>query len=242
MSVIGNVLRYHARVYTRTNKYIMPFAALVIALGGIYAYAPYKAVEHYPFSSTICFFVMVWIGFTYPEVEDPVSQQLLMLKVRSETKYWVCNLLFLFLLSACASLFAVLFPILIHVMYGFTSFSPPLTLSDVGFALMLHLFVSCMGIAVGAFFHPRIFPDRKAALLFVLFLTILGTVKIGLHKALPATAVVTWLLPPLSDIIGLFAGKEEFTLGDIALAALWAALYGSTLLGAQVYLLIKKKF
>lgn len=242
MSVIGNVLRYHARVYARTNKFIMPFSALLIALSGIYAYSPFRPVEAFAFSSTVCFFIMVWIGFTYPEIEDPVSQQLLVLKVRSEAKYWVCNILFMFLLAACVSLFAVLFPIIPHVAKGFTLFRPQLTVSDAGFALILHVLVSCMGIAVGMFFHPRIFPDRKAALLFALFLTVLGSVKIGIHRAFPPAAVITWLLPPVSDITGIFAGKDAFALQDIALAALWAALYASALLGGQVYLLIKKKF
>lgn len=242
MKTMLNLLRYDAATYRRTNKYVMPFLALLVAESGIYAIAPVRVADSYVFSMCLLFFIMVWMGLVYPETVNPVDEQLVMLKIGSAPKYYTAGLAFQFLLGACMSLFATLYPLLMHAVRGFTLYKTSLMASDVMLSFVLHCCVAFCGSSVGGLFHPRIMTDRKMALLLALFVSLTGAVKIGIHRAIPASVAVTWLFPPVSDLMAMFAGLDTFPVGNAMLAMLFVLAYALVLSAVKVTLLCKRKF
>jgi hypothetical protein len=242
MKTMRNLLFYHAAVYVRTTKYVMPVAALLIFLAGLYGMAPVEVVDSYGLSMTIFFFILVWIGLTHTEVEDSVSQQLLILKLGKAWKYYASNTLFLFGVSACLGLFATLLPLVSNVTHHFRLYTRPLTAPDMLAAFALHSFVGFMGACVGALFHPRIVKDRKLALLLTAFVAVIGLVKIGIHRMFPLAAALTWLFPPISYMARLLNGQDVFAGASVAWILGISALYGTLAAGLQWALLTKAKF
>lgn len=242
MKTIINLLRYDFDTYRRTNKYVMPFMALLVAETGIYAIAPVRVADSYTFSLCILFFIMAWIGLAYPDTIDPVDEQVTILKVRGAARYYTAGLAFQFLIGVCMSLFAVLYPLLNNAARSFMLYKTALRVGDVVIAFALHCCMAFVGCAVGGLFHPRIMADRKMALLLVLFVSITGAVKVGIHRALPASAAITWLFPPISDVMSMFAGLDVFPAGMAAWASLIMLAYAAALSAVKIILLCKRRF
>lgn len=242
MKTMTKLLAYHTAVYIRTTKYVMPLAALLISLAGLYGMAPLEVVDSYGLSMVVFFFILIWIGLTHTDVEEPISQQLLILKLGGAWKYHVSNALFLLGVSACLGLFAALFPILSNATHHFQLFKRPLTVPDVLTAFLLHSFVGYMGACTGALFHPRIIRDRKLALLLTFFVAVMALSKVGIHRMFPPAAWVTWVLPPISDMARMLNGQEFFTGAAVAWILGISALYGTLAAGLQCALLVKTKY
>lgn len=242
MKTTCNLLRYQAQVYIRSARYVLPFAALLIFLGGLYAYRPMQVVQGFSFSASVLCFVMVAIGLSYPDVEDTVSEQLLVLKMRSAARYETACVLFVGLVGVALAVFCLLFGVLVDALTGFTLFDEPLRLSDALYGLAVHAAMAFLGGAVGGLLHPRIVRDRKMALLLAIFICAVGLVKPGLHGLLPATAWVTWLFPPVAEVSTLFADKLAFDGLTVLRAAGGALLYGAAASVARVLLLVRRGY
>ncbi|MDF2544273.1 MAG: transport system permease protein [Herbinix sp.] len=82
------LLSYQYQAYRRSNKYIMPLITYLFYLGASYQVRPLSIVASLVLSFGTLYFIMVWIGFSYGEVIDPVEEQLLLLKIRSAARYY----------------------------------------------------------------------------------------------------------------------------------------------------------
>lgn len=242
MRAMIDAVRYLAHAYGKTSKPIMPFACLVILVGLLYAVMPVLPADSYAASATILCFVATWIGLTYADVEDPVSEQLLVLKLGSMARYQAVYTLFLACVGLLAAALAVLQPILVNIVNSGALYSEQLTLQTVLFGLLLHACAGFMGTATGAFFHPRLFADRKIALLLASTTLIIGFVRIGLHNTLPWTRYLTWLFPPVSLISERLAGTGTFAPGAVLAVCGVCALYGGALTLLRAAILCRKRF
>lgn len=242
MRAIYSTLAYQLRGYLKTSKPVMPFAAQLLAVGLLYAVMPVYAADSYAASATILCFIAAWIGLTYADVEDPVGEQLLVLKLGSIARFQAAYTLFLVLLGLFSSALAVVQPLLVHAANGFRLYKTPITPGTVGFALLLHACCAFMGTAVGAFFHPRLVPNRKAVLLLICFVLIVGFVRAGLHRLYPWTAAITWAFPPIGVISEVLAGSSAFAAGQVLRVAVQCLLYGCVLTGLRIILLCRRRF
>lgn len=242
MKSVCRAVRYHAAGYLRTTRYVIPAFVLLAFMGGVYGLKPAKVVDSYAFSMGALFFVMVSVGLTYSDVEDAVSEQVLVLKMGSAVKHHMARALFLLTISVAFGLFTALFPVLADVINRFTLFKRPLTFQDVAGALAVSSAVAFLGGATGAALHPRIIRDRKAAILIAAFVALVGFAKIGIHRAAPALRAVTWAFPPISDILDRFVGAEAFTAQNVLFAAGIALAYGAVLTALQIAVLARRKF
>lgn len=242
MQVIASVLAYKRRVYLRTNQYVMPFTLLLVFLGALYAVKPTDVVDSFTLSLIVLYFLSAWIGFSYQEMEDPIAEQVLLVKIGRPTAYYVADTLFMLLIGAAAALLAVGFPLVVNAVNGFTLYLTPLTLSDVLYAYGLHLSAAFMGASVGALFHPRILSERKLALLLVCCVMVVGFVQIGIHDLLPLTRWVTWLFPPISRVIDSLSDMQGFQGPTVLLWTLVSLLYGAALSLVKIGLLLRRKF
>lgn len=242
MQVMFSLFTYQLRVYLRTSKAIMPLCALIVFLGGLYAVAPFRVADSFAFSMSILPFIMAWVGFAACEVEDAVSEQLLVLKARSAAKYYISVTLFLLCISTAFSLIAVLFPWALQLIRGAEMFKTPLTPGAMAYALVLHTAAAFMGSANGALFHPRLVHDRRSGVLFVLGIMLIGFTAPGIVRLFPFAGFVIWLFPPVSRASTLLAGQDYFTAGVAATLFLQYILYGTVFSALRIVLLIKRKF
>ena len=237
-----SAVSYLLRSYVRTSRPLMPFLTLLLLTGLLYGTKPVQAADSYTVSTTILCFASTWIGLTYCEVQSPVSEQLLVLKLGGIVRYQLAYTLSLMVVGLCAALLCTLLPLLLHVVNGFTLYDPPVNLPTVLFSVLLHFCAAFMGTATGAFFHPRYVPERKNALLFICFVLVVAFVKVGLHDRLPFARGITWLFPPIAELSESLAGTSSFPPDAVLLRSAHFLLYGGVLTALRLALLRRLRF
>lgn len=243
MKTMRNVLRYQTRSYLVGSRYIMPCAVLLVLEALLYAIAKVRIADSYTASSAILFFVMIWMGLAYTDAEDPVGEQLLVLGIGSHVRHQVYVSVFLALVGTCLAAFATAYPLVANLAFQQGGlFHTPVTASGVLWGFLLHVAVAFMGSAVGMLLHPRIMKDRKMAVLFTLFIGLVGFIKAGIHRVIPASRAVTWLFPPMSDLSERFAGQDVFDPGSLLLMLGLCLLYGAAMTAIRVWLLNRRRF
>lgn len=242
MRTVFSTASFTGRVYIASNRIIMPCMTLLVALAGLYAVAPARIADSYAYSMTVFFFVMVWIGMGFTEAEDPVSQQLVILRIGRPVLYYIARTLFVVCVGLALALFCIVFPLLMNLMRGGGLYKTEIRADTLLIGYALHTVTGFMGAAVGMALHPRIVPDRKAALLVALFVCLVGFVQAGIHNALPFTRFLTWVFPPISRVSEAFAGLDAFPPGAAAGVFVHFLVYGLVLSAIQIAVLVRRKF
>lgn len=242
MSRLKELLKYHFMIYKKSNKFIMPLLVWMICMYTFYSTKPISVVSSFGVSMGALFYIMVWIGLSYTEIDDPISEQLLILKVESENIYNVSKILFLVLIGIVMSFIGIMIPVIINTIDNFQLYTRALTLGDIGSGFLLHSFVGLLGAVTGILFHPRTMKDRKMAVILTFSIALMSMVKGPMKLKIPMTRFITWVFPPLYNITEYFNGDEYFLMHDIGSAILHISVYSIILIFLQLYFLKKNKF
>lgn len=238
-----NVLvRYHCNRYIKSNKYVMPMIVYIIYLGMSYRVAPLSIVSSFIFSVGIVYLLMVWIGFSLNDLYDPVEEQITILKTNNINKYYLSKVCLVGIIGATLSAIGIIYPVVSHVSMGNTLFKRSLTVEDIIIGFLLHCLAAVLGGLVGILFHPRVITDRKFALLLVLFFASMGYIKGPLQEDVPMTGVVSWVFPPLYQLLDGFAGKEFFELAPTIVPIFYILAYSMIITVIHVLTLQRKGF
>ncbi|KNZ40842.1 hypothetical protein [Acetobacterium bakii] len=237
-----NLLRYHFKVFLKSNKLLVPFLIYLFYLFTAYGIIPYSIVSSFSESAWVVFFIMTYVGFSYTEVENPVTEQLVLLKVKNDNLYYLSRIVVLLIVGIIMSVIGMLYPVISNIYNSSQLFTRELLLSDIMFGLALHCMMGFLGAMTGALFHPRIIKNRKIAILMVFFAAVLAVAKGALIEEVPFIGFITWIFPPVYDILVTFTNNEYFSLQTIAIPFLWGLLYGTALMFVQIYVLKKNKF
>ena len=89
-----SVLKYNFKMYMKSYKYIMPFFLFIIYTVMSYSIIPVDIVGSMISSATLIFALMRWIGFTYCNNVDLIAEEVLILKLKSHTRYWISKIFF----------------------------------------------------------------------------------------------------------------------------------------------------
>ncbi len=242
MRQIVSTIRYQMDAYKRTSKPAMPGFALVVLVALLYAVIPVYAADSYAVSATILCFISAWAALTYADVEDPVSQQILTLKLGGIARYQMACTLFLWLLGLIGALYATLLPLLVNALNGFRMYKEAPAASAIPMALLLHACAALAGTQTGALLHPRLIQDRRLAMFLLVAIMMIGFLKLGIHQVHGAFRAVTWLFPPVSEISEVLSGEANFPLGQsfAMMGKLFA--YGVAAAVLRIGLLSRKRF
>lgn len=240
MSRINYLLKYHFLVYMKSNKFVMPLFIFLLFVGTTYSTTPLPVVSTLVMISTSLFYLMVWISMTYMTVENPVSEQLIILKVKSHTLYNFSKILFLLLVGIALSIISIIVTILIYL-FG-DIFIRNLTLIDILAAFILHCFIALLGVIVGMFFNSRVIKERKSGIMLTVLVAVMALAKVPLNEKMPLTKFITWLFPPLYNVIDLFIKDDFFLMNNVAIAVLYICIYSLIAGFLYLYILKKKKF
>jgi hypothetical protein len=234
------LFKYHVRTFFKSNKIIVPMLLWLVYLRLSYSQKPVSFLPNIAMSVVILFFIMLWVGFGYMDMEDTVSEQLMILRVRSYHRYQLSKVIFLFFLDAIFGVIGILFPMFEDIFNQM--FTYRLTAFDLLISFGLHCILGFLGAMVGAFFHPRIMKNRKMAILLALSVALIGYTKGPIITQLPFARFILWIFPPVYDILESFTGREHYTSGIILISVFYGCGYGLILMLTQMYLLKKNKF
>jgi hypothetical protein len=237
-----NLLHYHFKTYFKSYKFLLPLILYLIYLFTAYGIMPFSIVSSFSESAGVLFFIMTSVGFSYAELENPVVEQLVLLRLNNDTLYYLSRISVLLIIGFLFSLLGLLFPLLLNIKTGYHLFTRTLTVADVATGFTLHGLMAFLGAATGSFFHPRIIKSRKMALLLLFFVAVMGIAKGALMEKIPAAVDVAWIFPPVFDILSSSKGLDFFSLQATALPLIWGLTYSILLIWGQIHFLKANKF
>ncbi|MDO4273564.1 MAG: hypothetical protein Q4D16_07840 [Eubacteriales bacterium] len=236
------LIKYHMQQYMKTSRFVMPLAVFMIMLYSIYSSRPIGIVESFVSCGQFLFLIMVWIGITACDVEDIVSEQILVLRVRSAGKYYLSRTLFLCIVGALFSAAVLIFAAVRETLYGGEFFNRPLLFKDFLFGFIILTLCAVCGSSLGELSHSRIIRRRKNAVIAVFLLAVLAMIKMVFLERFPLSRFLLWVIPPISELSMIFSGRDYFSLGSTVQAAALLALSAAALNAVKIGILLKNKF
>jgi len=210
-----NLLKFNLRMYLKSNKFIVPIIAFFSYLAMAYSIAPVSVLPSYILSSMVVFLIMVWISFSYNDVEAMIIEQVIYLKVKNKYEIWVSKILLMFLFGLIFSFVATIYPLVINAISNYALFDRAIQIRDVIVALIVHFVYACVGSMIGLIFNVHIFKNRKQAVTFIILIALVTLLKGLLEHDLPLTRIITWILPPLFNLSQKFTGMEFVNFNSI---------------------------
>ncbi|MDE5866440.1 MAG: hypothetical protein K2H31_07565 [Lachnospiraceae bacterium] len=213
MSRIVELVKYQLRIYFKGSRFIMPFIVVFLFMYMMYTgIGKVEIVDFFCITCYLVFLVMVWTGFSIASAENEVTEQILMLRVNSNSVYYMGKELFLIVIGFLINCICLFFPVIkyvLSIMSQTVIFDRSLMVIDVFNAFILLAGCSIVGGALGSFLHPNVMRDRKAAMLITLLASVLTIIKTSIVSEIPVLKFITWILPPV-DKIFITYGKEDF--------------------------------
>lgn len=233
MSRIVELVKYQLRIYFKGSKFIMPFVVVVIFMYIMYTgIGKVEIVDFFCIKCYLVFLVMMWTGFGVASAENEVMEQIQMLRVNSNSVYYMGKELFLIVIGLMIDCICLAFPVIkyiLSIMSRTLIFDRQLMGSDILNAFILLAGCSIVGGTLGSFLHPNVMRDRKAAMLITLLAAVLTIIKTSIVSEIPALKFITWILPPVDKIFIIY-GKEDYfrlvqTCGIFILLLVYGAIY-----------------
>ena len=237
-----NLLTYHFKIYLKSYKLLSPFLIFLIYLFAAYGIMPFSIVSSFSESAGVLFFILAYVGFSYAELENPVIEQLVLLKVRNDNLYYLSRLMVLLIISFVMSILGMLYPMVSNVINNDHLFTRSLLFEDVIIGFALHYLMAFLGAMTGSFFHPRIIKNRKMAVLLIFFVAVMAISKGALANYFPQTRFFAWVFPPVFEILAALTDMEFFILPAMVLPIIFGFAYGLALMIGQIQLLKRSKF
>lgn len=239
---IRGILGYDFRAYFKTSRFAMPFLVLLVFLFSIYSSMPVGVTDSFVISATFLFLVMTWVGLSYQETQNPVEEQMMILRMGSEVRYYISESIFLFTLGGLFSLISLFLPLALNIINSFRMFSQPILPGDMGGGLLLMLGGAFLGESLGAALHPRIMKDRKTAVVLTVLAAVLAVAKMAVLQEFSYARYVLLVLPPIQEVTQILSKSSHFSFGRTGYAVGICMLYGGILTALRILWLKKRKF
>lgn len=242
MKIVCDVIRYQYKQYMFSAKWVMPFVLLIAFIASFYSISPVEIVNSFAITGLVLFVIMVWVGVTTQELEPEVSEQLMILRLKSARKYYICHILFLAFLCVIGVLISMGIPLLKNLLVSNAMFSRKVEAADVmgGFSLLFACAFN--GAMLGELFHIRIIKERTPAVGMTFFVAIFAIVRSGLVEEYPITKFFVWVIPPVSDVVSWFSNAFNFDIGKLRGGFTLLMLYAIIMAVIKVRLLCWRKF
>lgn len=242
MKVIIEFVRYQYKQYALSAKYVAPLIGLFIVFQIMYSLPPAEIVSSFAIMGLLLFVIMVWVGMTCQEIEPEVSEQIIILRMQSERKYYIGQVLFSGVLSGVVTLLSLCVPVAAHYLQRRMLFARGILVSDIIGGILLMFACSFVGSMVGGIFSSRIIRKRTVGIVLTVFCALVSVTRIGIVAEVPVTKYILWIVPPVSDVAGWFTREEYFEMGKVIGAFFLLMGYGVVLAAIKVELCKIRKF
>ena len=242
MKKIISILHFHLFTFARSSKYVMPLSVLIFLQLSLYITArgePADFVSGIFLAEIFAFVIAIWVGFTSSRWTDEITEQLLILRAKSDVFYYSIYVVFLFVISIFISLISVVIPIIFHLLD--TDFFQQFTIAYISHSFLLLIGSSFAGLSLGALFHPRIMFDSETPL----YVVIAGLVSITRNPIVNRYEIfqyILWFLPNVSAHHAIIDDSSYFTFLIVGRLFLISMLYGVCYSFIKIVLLSRKKF
>ncbi|MBP1044977.1 hypothetical protein I6N96_01705 [Enterococcus sp. BWM-S5] len=212
MKTLTDLLNYQRLSYFKSSRFVMPLVWLLLLQLAIYTTPrPIGLMDSIFMSCMYTFLIAMWVGLSYNNLEDEVGEQLLILRVKSETVYYLSISVFLLILSAIISLISAIAPLIAAIVSQQTLFDRPFETNDFFCSLLLLFSCACAGSALGSLLHPRIIKDKKLILLTALFLVVFSSARLAMVREYSFLKFILWVIPPVADITKAYPVSTAFS-------------------------------
>lgn len=233
------LLKYNYKLYRKYNRFILPLLFFFIFEKIYYSGGSTDFISSMMICSNIVFFIMAWMGFSYCESQDWLTEQVVFLKVENNNLYWISKVLFMWIIGIIVSLVGVIWPLVINSLSNETSFEKNVTLNNVLLFFFIQTLVSLMGVLLGMIFQTKIIGNRNIAVIIIILSVLLSVVKGPLIKEFPIAKVIAWILPPIYDVISSCMKDGGISSSILAISVLHSV--GYILIQIFIYLKLMKK-
>lgn len=227
------LVKYQLRIYSKENRFLMPLIVMLSLLYFMYSMSPVGVVSSFAMSCYMIFLITTWAGFTVSAVEDPIMEQIQILRVGSVRCYYISKILFLFVLCLAGTGICLVFPVAADIAYRGGLFSRQLTAYDLLHSFLLLLGSSFAGGTLGSILHPMVMRERKMALLLTVLAAVLTIIKGAVVREISFLKWLVWILPPVDHVMGNYGHEEVFTWPQTLKIFLFLMTYG------MIYSMIK---
>lgn len=242
MKAICEMIRYQYKQYMVSAKWVMPLIVLLGTLGMMYSMPPLGIVDNFSMTGIFLFIIMVWIGRTIQGVEPEVSEQVMILRLKSERKYYLCHIIFMMCICVVVTGISIVVPFLIHIRSGNALLTRQLIWSDFAGGGLLMFACSFVGGMVGELFHIRVIKNRNAGIGLTFFIALLAICRNGVIADFATMKYILWIIPPISDVVSWFTSDSYYNMGEVMSGFILLLIYGVVMAVGKVELLRKVKY
>ena len=241
MKAICEMIRYQYRQYMMSAKWVMPLIVLSGTLGMMYSMAPVGIVDSFSITGIFLFVIMVWIGKTIQGVEPEVSEQVMILRLKSERKYYLGHIIFMMCICVVVTGISILVPVFTHIRSGNALLLRQFIWSDFVGGGLLMLACSFTGGMAGELFHIRVIRDKNMGIGLTFLVALLAVCRNGVIAKFAALKYILWIIPPISDVVSWFTNESYFNMGEVMIGFVLLLIYGVVMAVMKVELLRRVK-
>lgn len=242
LNIIYELIHYQYKQYILSAKWVMPAIVFIVILFAMYSVTPVYVVNSFSMMSLFVFLIMVWVGVTHQQTEPEVSEQIIILRIQSERKYYISHVLFMGIVSLVVTVIYIGVPVLNNILRKNVVFGRKVLWSDVVGGFLLMFSCAFTGAMIGSLFHPRIMKDKAAGIGATFFLALLAIVRTGVIDKFPVSKYILWLVAPVSDVVSWFSNEEYFDMGKLVITFGLLMVYGIVMAVVRMELLRIRKF
>ena len=225
MKVICEMIRYQYKQYMLSAKWVMPLIVLLGTLGMMYSMPPVGIVDSFSITGIFLFVIMVWIGKTIQGVESEVSEQVMILRLKSERKYYLCHIIFMMFICVVVTGISIVVPFFIQIGSGNVLLSRQLIWSDFVGGGLLMFACSFTGGMLGELFHIRVIQNRKVGIGLTFFIAVLAICRNGVIAEYAFTRYILWVIPPISDVVSWYTNESYYNMGEVMSGFIFLLIY-----------------
>lgn len=241
MSKIISTIYFHLFSLFRSSAFAIPLIVLLFLQMMLYMTVqnhPAQFFSHIFLAEIFAFVVAIWLGFISHSFTNETTEQLLILRLKSDKLYYCIYACFLFIISFFVSLITIFIPTIL----SFTGFFEQFSVTDFCYALLLFTGSNFAGITLGAMIHPRIMRRKEEAPFSAIFVCLVAITSYSISLEYPLFRFVLWVLPNVSAHNVIIESVADFTLSTVVALFLISVVYGFAYSAIRVLLLARKKF
>ncbi|WP_243146002.1 hypothetical protein [Clostridium chromiireducens] len=174
-------------------------------------------------SAAFIFALMAWIGFTYCNDVELIAEEVLILKLKSHTRYWISKIIFMSIVGIFFSILSIGLPIIYNLICNI--FKYPILFSDVLVSFLIHVPLSIIGALIGMLLQPRIISNRKMAILGAIFVVLMSIVKGPVITEFPYAKYIMWVFPPINEISQAYLNFMHFNISNLIIPFIIMMIY-----------------
>jgi hypothetical protein len=219
------LLKYNYKVHQKYNKFIIPLSIFFVFQKIYYSGGGVDFISSMIICTNVVFCIMSWMGFSYCESQDSLTEQIVFLKVKNDKLYWISKVLFMWIIGIIVSLIGVIWPLVINLLNKGTLFKNEVPLNDILLVIFIQILVALMGILIGMIFQTKVIGSRNIAVLIITLSVLMSIVKGPLLNEFPIAKAIAWILPPIYDVINAAMKDGKISLSILIIPVIYSVGY-----------------